>query len=324
MEPARLLLYTCTVQLAMKSTAVVLLLTLAGTARAAEPPVDIAAVTQRGIDAFRAGQYAAALESLVRVVELEPRPALHFVIGRCHEELGQLEEARGAFLRFLASGVAGEELARGQRRLRDIEQRLALAHAEIVVRIRPSEAVVTIGGKTFEGPGPIRVTVRPGRYRLEARAEGYHPQERQLDLAGGATSELELTLEPAAAPVEPPPAEPDPTLSGQELAGWVLAGVGGASVVLAIGLTVASLDAHADAEPADANADGRADGSIDDARAANDRGNALGIGAITAYAVGGALVASGVALLLTADDSDVQGALLPVPGGAMLGFGARF
>ena len=296
-------------------------------ARAADPPppAEVQALTRQAIEAYRAGRYRVALQSLLRVAKASPRPAVHFVIARCHEELGQLQEARRAFQRFLASDVQGEDRVRGQRRLRAIEQRLALRRAELLVRLRPPSAEVTIGGKTYRGPGPIRVELRPGRYRLEARADGHTPRSREVTVAPGTRWEVELTLTPIpVAPAPPPSPSPGGGLTGRELAGWVLTGVGSAGVLAAVGLTVASLDAHADAEPTDADGDGRADGPLEDARAANERGNALGVGAIVSYAVGGALIATGVALVLTADGVEVQGALLPVPGGAVLGLGGRF
>ena len=300
------------------------LLVLAPLYAAAAPP-DAAELTRTGVQAFRQGDYAQAARALEQAYALEPKAALLFVMARSYEEVGQLAKAESAYQRYLDAGVSGEDRARAERRLSGVRLRIKNSRAVLVIRVSPSNARVSVGKERFD-PGPVRVELKPGTYELAAEAQGYDTLNRSITLAGGTTRDVEMSLEKPAKKVAPqPPVAPVPTeMSTQEVVGWSLLATGGAAVLTAVGLHAASLAAHADGEPVDADGDGRADIPREEARTHNERGNALGVGAIVTYSLGGVLVATGLALALTAEDVPVSGALMPTPGGAVLGLGGRF
>ena len=73
-------------------------------------------------------------------------------------------------------------------------------------RTEPSGATLRIDG-TVRGQSNLRLTLRPGAYRVEVSKSGYTTVARNLDLRRGSASVLTIALQPAAsAPVIPLPA----------------------------------------------------------------------------------------------------------------------
>lgn len=275
--------------------------------------------------AFKRGEYEVALEHLQKARALSPEPAQLFVMARCHEELGQLAAARGAYEAYLKEDVAAEDRALAERRLADVTRLIALSTATLVVTRTPPDATVVVNGVESRAAGPVRHEVKPGRYNVRIFAPGHQPWEQAVVLDGGTTRELTVALVPEAAePATPattasaatvsttePPPEPSRALE------WSLLGVGAASLATAAVLTALSLDAHDEAEGGGL--------SQVEARDASDRGNTLGAAAWGTWALGAGLATTGaVLLLLPGDEAPATPSLAPVPGGAVVGLGGSF
>lgn len=74
-----------------------------------------------GAAAFKAKQYAAALASFERAFKLDPVPILLYNIARCHEEMGNAQEAVTGFRLYLARAPQAADRADVERRIRVME-----------------------------------------------------------------------------------------------------------------------------------------------------------------------------------------------------------
>lgn len=294
----------------------------------AAPTPSAAQLSRDAATAFKRGEYAAALDLLRRARDQAPEPAQLFVMGRCHEQLGQLTEARAAYESYLKEQLAAEDRALAERRLADVTRLIALSQATLVVTRTPGNATVNINGVKTGATGAVRHELKPGRYTVRIDAPGYEPYEQAVELKGGTTRELTVALVPTA-PAEVPPAatatqtatetivEPPGEEPSRALE-WSLVGVGAASLATAAALTALSLDAQSDAE----GGGGRTQSEAADA---SERGNTLGAAAWATWALGAGLVTTGVVLLLLpGDEAPAAPSLAPMPGGAIMGFGGSF
>ena len=96
----------------MRSAPLALVMLLVGTNALAEQPRDLARLHfEVGKREFADGRFEKALVEFQQAYELAPFPQLIFNMGRCHEELHQLEPAIDAFERYLAVSP-GDDLVR--------------------------------------------------------------------------------------------------------------------------------------------------------------------------------------------------------------------
>ncbi len=85
---------------------------------ASAPIADPGLLFETGVELYRSGQYALAIEVFRQVFELDPNPFVLFNIGRCHEELGQLKEAVRYYKQaLLLDGLTLEAKAEAIKRL---------------------------------------------------------------------------------------------------------------------------------------------------------------------------------------------------------------
>ena len=310
-----------------------LALTLGGQALAASPEADAKQLTQEGTTAYRAGDYAKALERFRAARAASAEAGQLFVIGRCLEELGQLDDAAASYEAYLAEDLKPDERALAERRLNDVRQRQKLSRASLVVWRTPDSARVLVQGQRQKDVNPVRLELKPGRYRVQIAADGFEPYDREVDLGGGVTREVNVTLEAVAVPEPPddPVIDAPPVVEPEgrsDVLGYSLLGAGSAVVLAGVGLAVASASIHVDSDALDTNGDGISDSvSQRDASSSTDLGNALGVAAWVSLGVGAGLAATGTILLLLPDESapPLEGALVaPVPGGLVLGYDGRF
>lgn len=74
--------------------------------RAEEKPAEL---FKRAVETYRAGDYEASIKLFARLYEMDPNPFSLYNIGRCYEELGQLERAAQFYQRALARGGLPED-----------------------------------------------------------------------------------------------------------------------------------------------------------------------------------------------------------------------
>lgn len=156
------------------------------------------------------GEFGKALkiwESLLHEVgpDYEHRWAFHLNAGRCCQKLGWLAEAYWHYSTCLAMAEAGNERASEWRA--EVEKKLSGERARVVVKtgvvgseLRPESSR---SGRWY--PAPLTWWLKPGTYKLSARAPGYQEtvaNRRIGDKGGVFTVKMKV-----AAPKITPPAE---------------------------------------------------------------------------------------------------------------------
>lgn len=107
----------------------------------ADAKADAEAAYATGTAHFQAGRHADALAAFDQAYKLDPAPVLLYNIARCHEEMGDVEQARTNFRLYLKRVPDAPDRA-------DVERRIRVMEA-VAARARPAP------------PPPVRTTVTP-------------------------------------------------------------------------------------------------------------------------------------------------------------------
>jgi hypothetical protein len=180
-----------------------------------------------------AGNFEQALGKFRRVAAVKETAAVRYNIARCEEQLGKLGGA-------LADYELAEREGAGDAKAADIAKMAGERAAAIRPRVprltiappnRPvTELVVRLDGDTQpRGTLGVALPVDPGTHRVEATTAGGASFTKDVTLAEGETSQVQVDFPNAPAlpaPVETlPPPEPD---SPNRVPGYIVLGLGGA------------------------------------------------------------------------------------------------
>jgi len=232
-------------------------LTYASTLHADQPKLD----ASRAREVFRealaleaAGDYAGALSKLMQVATFKSTAQVSFNIGVCNEKLGKLVVALGHYRIALADAEQDPALkkvaAEASSAIADLEPKIP--SLTIKRGINADDATVTIDGKEVASAAiGSPMMLDPGTHNVEATASGFDPFKKQVKLASGEKSNLDIeltrnsTVKPSpapsssapstaptttsSAPSEDQPTAPQPASSGgsgMKVAGWLAIGIG--------------------------------------------------------------------------------------------------
>jgi hypothetical protein len=187
------------------------------------------------VELYREGNYRAAIIEFERANNIEPNYKVLFNIGQAYLELQDYAAALTAFERFSSEG--GADLTEQQRS--DVEAEIR----KLAGRIAKVELIVNVPAATISvddvavGKSPLSkpLTLSTGRHKIVVTRDGFAPETRVVDLAGGDTRQIEVYLEEVAAPkatepVRTTPSEPQPE-PGMGTPFWVSLGLTGAFAV---------------------------------------------------------------------------------------------
>jgi tetratricopeptide (TPR) repeat protein len=152
----------------------------------------------QGQELYRAGDYAAALAAFQSAEAARASPAAEYNIGRCHERLGQLDEAVNAYERYLTEAPDAPDHDALAEHVAELRRQIP-ADGHLSVSVEPSGATVKVDQSPPE-PAPVDKLLPPGRHVVLAELSGHTPAHRDVDLVAGGSLQLELTLRP----LEPP------------------------------------------------------------------------------------------------------------------------
>lgn len=296
--------------------ALITLSILLGSNVASAQPVDDASraaarqLGYEGVNAYAAGDYAAASERLERAYAILRVPTVGLWSARSLARIGKLVAASERYQevgRLPLPDVEPEVHKKAQTDAQ--EERTALlprlGHIRIVVSTAPasSPSSVTLDGQAL--PAAVigtELPVDPGTRHLELRM-GERTVARDVAVAEGESQRVELALvdEPVAAPVpavEPMRAPETPESdrgSTMRTAGWITVGVGTAGVVFGaiMGGIAASEDARLDGVCKDKLCPTSETDAVDTYQSQRTL-------SIVGLWIGGAAVAAGLALVLVA------------------------
>lgn len=327
-------------RLLLSTVLAILLSLLALPMRAAEPTESDKATARslmdQGDKATQSGDFQAALEAYRGADDIMKVPTTGIELGKAQLKLGLLLEAQTTFLRvarhptetgepsvFADARVEAQQLAAG------IPARLPSVLLEFSGVASNVDPHVAIDG-TVMPPATLALPrqVNPGEHRLVALAKGFKKIEQTFTATEGKEVTVTLAFEPEArGTTVPEPKDGEPAGSGAQIGGgtWACLGVG-----LGFAILGAALGGYAlkEGKRLQAECD---DGVCTGANAeALDRATKTAHAATASLAVGGAVLATFVILLivdLTSDDADTptkESAVQPVVGPGWVGVAGRF
>jgi hypothetical protein len=256
---------------ALPGLAAAALLLLSGPAHAQDPagaPDDAARAKARalgyaGVEAYEAGDYAAASAKLEESYQLLPVPSLGLWSARALVERGRWVEAEERYRAVTASSVAAND-SPVQQQAKDDAQRergeLLRRIPSLKIRIagaEPSEVTVSVDGAVrAEAELVTALLVNPGRHEISG-VRGTERSQVVLDIVERTHEEVELRFSalppsepspgpavvvPPALPPALPPASPAPPAADSSsdlrravrIGGWVAVGAGAAGLTTSL------------------------------------------------------------------------------------------
>jgi hypothetical protein len=291
-------------------------------------------LANEGQEALDKGDYKTAVDRFSRADALFHAPTLLLALARAQVGLGKLVSASETYNRIVSEGATPKSPPQFVKAVEDATKELEALGARIgnlVVEVRGSDgASVTLDGEPVPNAAlGVKRPTDPGEHVLRATAPGMTDASVKFTLAEGATRNVTLELKPPTPGGGGAVDEAKPS-STQKMVGIALAGVGGAGLVLG-GITGSlALNQHGElAKLCNAMTRICPSGQQD---ALNSFHTVSAISTI-GFAVGGAAVAAGVILILTAPSPKRaepavarQGAveISPVIGAGYLGVTGRF
>lgn len=268
-------------------------------------------------------KWKAAVEDYQRALQFHDTPGIRWHLAHAESELGHLIEAQKDLKAVLAAHHVSYWLRRNaKRKLRQIQKRipsltLILPHAfdgTVKVDQEPVDAAA------LNAP----LSLNPGTHQLEVRAEHYRPLERTVSLKEREDQTLEVHLTRLAPPPElaaEPPAAPrvEKSSSLQTTLGIVSLGVGAAGLGVGIGMALAARATKNELSSTCVN-----NVCAESQRTLYDHGKTQADIATAGFIVGGAGVAAGIVLLLTAPKHEKSARLVPLVGPGSVGVAGRF
>lgn len=146
-----------------------------------------------------AGDAAAAGRSYELAYAAQPNPAFLLDAGAAYARGGDHASAQRVYQRALELGLEGSPGQRARQGLEDSLAKLQKSRARVAITVFPATATVTVDGSPVEvGPTGGVAWVEPGRHTIEARAQGFEPAERAVEVPVGDAVEVKLSLAPIA------------------------------------------------------------------------------------------------------------------------------
>jgi hypothetical protein len=192
-----------------RSLVVALLVFLAAPYAAADPSREAIAEARghykRGLEAYDAGRYDAALAEFLRADQLAPSYRILQSIGLVQVQLGDNAGAVASFERYLAEGGAQVDAATRAKTEKQIAE-LRGHVASILVTTRVFGATIAVDD-VVAGTTPLAepIVVNVGRRRVAASMHGYESETRVVVCAEKDKIELSFDLVPHAEPLPSAP-----------------------------------------------------------------------------------------------------------------------
>ncbi len=164
---------------------------------------------RRAFKLFRKGKYEEGIEAMESAYRLVPHPGFLLNIAVAFDQWGDhCKDSLVAFDRFFEVCGGDCKMLRAAKKRHGQVQAACLG--EVAVFTHPAGAAVEVDG-SFAGEAPVTAPLPPGKHVVVARLGGHEARTESFEITPGATTKLNLALEPeAAAPPPPPPPPPPP------------------------------------------------------------------------------------------------------------------
>ncbi len=295
------------------------------------------ALFDEGVELYKEGQHAQALESFQKSFEIRPHWRLHLNIGLCYKEMSMYTRARTEFDAFITEGKG--ELDAAALKLVNAElENLDGIIAVLDIESRVEGALVeldgsNVGEEALEGP----LEVDPGFHVLKATLEGKVFFREEFLVSKGEHRTFEIAIEEPEETIEAPPPEPEKKKktsgSKKSPAVWVMSALTIALAATAVATGIVALKKHGDVADLDSQATDlfESGGLTEDAKndylskraSATDSGKAAGYATTVFIAAAGASLAATIAVGVVTrsgkgEKSSVALAPVPLEDGGML------
>lgn len=167
----------------------------------------------RGISQYEASQYEEALESFQEAYRLSPHPMVRVNMANCYDRLGKPVEALFHFERFMSETEGDRSRAAQRSEVQSAIRRLKGSLGQLQLRVIPDGSMVRVD-ETDERRSPIveAIQLAAGDHVIVVTRPGFARTERRVQIRGGQTETLDITLEREAVAAAPAPA-PRPVIA---------------------------------------------------------------------------------------------------------------
>lgn len=302
------------------------LLLLSHAAHADPSPTEKAAAEalfQKGVELMAAGKTADACDKFSGSQELDPALGTVLRLADCYERMDKTASAWALFEQAAAMARTQNQPDRvkiASERAQSVEQRLSKLEVAVHPAMKTGQLQITLNGVAIPpGTWDAALPVDPGSVTVAASAPGYEPFKTTIDVARGPSSvRVQIPeLRPAATPVEaatpvtaavpPPPTQKGS--NGAKIAGYTLGGVGLAG--LALGGIFAYLAHDKNQDSLDQCRQGAPNECTQEGVALREDAQSNATIATVATIAGGALLATGITVLVLAPSSKEASASAP-------------
>lgn len=264
----------------------------------AQPVSRAEALFREGRDALKKGELARACARFLESQRLDPAPGTLFNLADCESQMGRLADALG----HLREAVRG--LDAGDDRQVAARQRLAALERRVPrVTVRVKRGQITLDGREIKNGAPVETDI--GDHKIVVAVPTREPREITISLVEAERREidLEVGVEEVPGPHKPTSARgnapPAPQGEGSlQTVGVVVGGAGLVSTGLGVFFALQAKARTSDAQGVCPSGVGCTGEEIDAHAAYNREANSAQRAAILSLALGGAAVATGVALYL--------------------------
>lgn len=269
------------------------------------------ALFQQATELLESGKFSDACSKFEGSQELDPALGTMLRLADCYDRVGRTASAWALFLESAANARSSNQPEREQiaaQRARDLEARLSTIQVSVPSGARVEGLLVRLNGAiipTASWDAPIPVD--PGGQRVEMSAPDHEPWSGVVEVAAGPTAKKMTLVALKKKPKEPAatrtviwsaPRAPSSESSGQSTFGVVIGGIGVAGLVAGGILGYRAYDLNQDSlnecRAEDPNACTPRGKSVRDAAETSALAATIGV------AAGGLLLATGVALVLSA------------------------
>jgi serine/threonine-protein kinase len=301
------------------------------------------ALFDQGLELMQAGKYAEACQRLESSQRVDPGVGTLLYLGECYEKLGKTASAWATFREAASAANAAGQTDRaniGTERAQKLMPRLLRLQLELAPELEGLEGLEILrdGKSVPRALWGTPVPVDPGEHALEVRAPGHETFRTAFRGEGeGKTETLQLpALKRLPESADPPSGQQGSPAgagavsmedapsdgSAQRTSGLVLGGLGVIGVGVGSFFGLRAIQKNKDAEESCSGSSCSTPAGVE---LTNDALNAARISNV-AFIAGGALLAGGVVLYLTAPKQQevARVQMVPTVGGAQLSLGGNF
>lgn len=251
---------------------------------------------QIAIQLYREGRFKDAAAEFEAALAMFPTSAkLAYNLARTKERAEDPTGAIAAYRRYLMLAPTAEDADEVRSLIALLESRLDANRARLSLTSQPSGAAVYVDdARTASGRTPLEIRVEPGRHTLRFELPNRPPVERAIEPAPGQAISLTVKVPqptgPSAGGTEPVVRRVagEDGVDWKSIGGWTAVGLGVGGLALG---AVYLAETHSIADDAAGTRGNERDALEDDFNSAQTL-------AVVGFAAGGALVATGVTLLL--------------------------